>query len=83
MTTVGTFINCYPGGYFYVQPEIQINGYAKLAVLNGYSGVYGYLGQYFDQSYQKDANGNVTTNKTGIFRLTEISSPLNPARRRW
>ena len=37
MTTVGTFINCYPGGYFYVQPEIQINGYAKLAVLNGYS----------------------------------------------
>ena len=67
MTTVGTFINYYPGGYFYVQPEIQINGYAKLAVLNGYSGVYGYLGQYFDQAYTEDANGNATTNKTGIL----------------
>jgi hypothetical protein len=65
-TPVGTFINCWPGGYYYPQPEIQIAGYAKLAVTNGYPGVYGYLGQYFDQAYQKDANGNVTTNKTGI-----------------
>ena len=47
--------------------QIQIAGYAKLAVLNGYPGVYGYLGQYFDQAYQIDANGNVTTNTTGVL----------------
>jgi hypothetical protein len=28
-------------------PDFQVVGYAKLAVTNGYSGVYGYLGQYF------------------------------------
>lgn len=41
--------------------------YAKLAVLNGYSGVYGYMGQYFTNAYQIDDNGNVTTNTTGIL----------------
>jgi hypothetical protein len=46
--------------------QIQIAGYAKLAVTNGYPGVYAYLGQYFDQAYTEDANGNVMTNKTGI-----------------
>lgn len=54
-------------GYFYPQNEIQINGYAKLAVLNGYPGVYAYLGQYFDQAYEIDDNGNVTTNTTGVL----------------
>jgi hypothetical protein len=47
--------------------SITVNGYAKLAVLNGYSGVYGYLGQYFDHAYQIDSNGNVTTNTTGVL----------------
>jgi hypothetical protein len=47
--------------------SITVNGYAKLAVLNGYSGVYGYLGQYFDQAYQVNTNGNITTNRTGIL----------------
>jgi hypothetical protein len=46
----------------------QIAGYAKLAVTNSvYSGVYGYLGQYFTNAYMVDTNGNVTTNKTGIL----------------
>ena len=45
----------------------QIAGYAKLAVVNGYPGVYGYLGQYFDQTYKVDDNGNVTTNQTGVL----------------
>jgi hypothetical protein len=47
--------------------ETQIAGYAKLAVLNGFNGVFAYLGQYFDQAYQVDANGNATTNTTGIL----------------
>ena len=47
-------------------PNFQVAGYAKLAVQNGYSGVYGYLGQYFDQAYQI-TNGVVTTNTTGVL----------------
>ncbi len=50
-----------------VGSQTQIAGYAKLALLNGYDGVYGYLGQYFDQAYQINTNGIVTTNKTGIL----------------
>ena len=45
----------------------MVNGYAKLAVLNGYTGVYGYLGQYFDKAYKLDALSNVTTNQTGLL----------------
>ncbi len=50
-----------------VGTQIQIAGYAKLAVLNGYSGVYAYLGQYFDQAYTEDTNGVATTNTTGVL----------------
>jgi hypothetical protein len=45
----------------------QIAAYAKLAVTNGYSGTYGYLGQYFDKAYSVDTNGNATTNTTGVL----------------
>ena len=47
-------------------PDFAVAGYAKLAVTNGYSGVYGYLGQYFDTAYQI-TNGVVTTNQTGVL----------------
>ncbi len=54
--------------YVGVGSQIQIAGYAKLKVANSYyPNVYGYLGQYFDQAYQIDANGNVTTNNTGVL----------------
>ncbi|MDR3566369.1 MAG: alpha/beta hydrolase [Negativicutes bacterium] len=49
-----------------VGTSTQIAGYAKLAVLNGYPGVYGYLGQYFDKAYKLDDSGEVTTNLTGF-----------------
>ena len=39
----------------------------ETGVLNGYSGVYAYLGQYFDQAYQIDSNGNLTTDSAGIL----------------
>jgi hypothetical protein len=46
----------------------QLAGYAKLQVTNStYSGVYGYLGQYFKAAYQVDGNGNVTTNAAGVI----------------
>jgi predicted esterase len=47
-------------------PNFNIAGYAKLSVQNGYSGVYGYLQQYFDKAY-KITNGIVTTNTTGVL----------------
>jgi pimeloyl-ACP methyl ester carboxylesterase len=51
-----------------VGSSAQIAGYAKLAVANSYyTGVYGYLGQYFDQAYQINTNGTVTTSTTGVL----------------
>jgi pimeloyl-ACP methyl ester carboxylesterase len=63
------FVNGQPGDLLIapVGGSIGVNGYAKLAVVNAYSGVFGYLGQYFDQAYQIDTNGNVTTNTTGLL----------------
>jgi len=49
-----------------VGAQIQIAGYAKLGIQNGYAGVYGYLGQYFDKAY-KMTNGVATTNTTGVL----------------
>ena len=49
-----------------VGSSLTIDGYAKLAVTNGYPGVYAYLGQYFDQAYKEDTNGVATTNSTGF-----------------
>ena len=40
-------------------------GYAKRQLLNGYTNMFSYLGQYFDQAYQIDTNGNVTGNSAG------------------
>jgi Alpha/beta hydrolase of unknown function (DUF900) len=50
-----------------VPGNISVAGYAKLALANGYPGVYAYLGQYFTNAYQIDDNGNVTTNTTGLL----------------
>jgi len=44
----------------------NVAAYAKLSVQNAYSGVYGYLQQYFDKAY-KMTNGVATTNTTGIL----------------
>lgn len=48
--------------------EFQVACYAKLAVTNSlYTGVYGYLGQYFTNAYQIDSSNNVTTNVAGML----------------
>ena len=59
-------------------PNFQVAGYAKLAIQNGYSGKYAYLGQYFTNAYQIDTNGNVTTNTTGILSPYGYFFPTNP-----
>jgi hypothetical protein len=50
-----------------VGTSVSIAGYAKMTLQNGYSGVYAYLGQYFDQAYKVDTNGVVTTTSTGVL----------------
>lgn len=55
----------------------QVAGYAKLAVTNGYTGVYGYLGQYFEQAL-KMTNGVATTNQTGILSPYGEFFPTEP-----
>jgi Alpha/beta hydrolase of unknown function (DUF900) len=45
----------------------QIAGYAQMAIENGNTNTFGYLGQYFDHAYAIDTNGNVTANTTGIL----------------
>jgi len=47
--------------------EIKIAGYAKLAIQNGCSNKFAYLGQYFDKAYTTDTNGIATTNTTGVL----------------
>lgn len=61
-----------------VGSEMRIAGYAKLAVLNAYSGVYGYLGQYFDQAYTEGTNGMATTNSTGVLSSYGDFFPIQP-----
>jgi len=46
--------------------SLTVAGYAKLAVQNGNPGIYGYLGQYFDQAYTA-SNGVATSTNTGIL----------------
>jgi len=50
-----------------VGQPLTVAGYAQLAIQNSTLNVPCYLGQYFQQACQIDANGNVTSNPTGIL----------------
>jgi pimeloyl-ACP methyl ester carboxylesterase len=45
---------------------LRIAGYARLAIANGYTNKFGYLGQYFDKAV-RITNGVISTNETGIL----------------
>ena len=49
-----------------VGSSVSVAGYAKMALQNGYSGVYTYLGQYFDKAYEV-ANNVATSTNTGVL----------------
>ncbi len=42
-------------------------GYAKLALDNGYTNQFGYLGLYFDKAYKVNTDGSVSTNQNGLL----------------
>ncbi|HXT13787.1 MAG TPA: alpha/beta hydrolase [Candidatus Angelobacter sp.] len=60
---------------------IQIAGYSKEQLINGYPGVYAYLGQYFQGAYIIDTNGMQTTNSAGIISPygTFLATNVGPA----
>jgi len=61
-----------------VGQPLQIAGYAKLAVTNGYPGTYGFLGQYFDKAYTVGTNGMATTNLAGLLSPYGDFFPTEP-----
>ncbi|HEU5071601.1 MAG TPA: fibronectin type III domain-containing protein [Verrucomicrobiae bacterium] len=48
-------------------PGFEIAGYAKLAIVNGYTNKFAYLGQYFDKAYKANPDGTRSTNETGFL----------------
>ncbi len=50
-----------------VGQPFSITAWAKQSLQNGYSGKYAYAEQYFNKAYTANANGNMTTNQTGIL----------------
>ena len=57
--------------------SFDLVGYAKLAITNGYTNKFGYLGQYFDKAF-KTTNGVATTNETGILSPYGEFFPTEP-----
>ena len=61
-----------------VGSTISIAGYAKLAIQNGYTNKFAYLGQYFDAAYNENTNGVATTNLAGFVTPYGNFFPTNP-----
>lgn len=56
----------------------QAAAFAKQVVQNGDTSKPVYVAQYFDKAYEVDANGNVTTNQTGILSPYGTFFPTEP-----
>lgn len=56
----------------------EVSGWAKQAILNGYSDKFAYLEQYFDKAYKLDTNGLATTNETGVLSPYGEFFPTEP-----
>lgn len=63
-----------------VGQQIQLSGWAKKRILNGDTNKFAYLEQFFDKAFKADANGNATTNETGILSEYGEFFPTEPGR---
>jgi hypothetical protein len=61
-----------------VGQQFDITAWAKQSLQNGYSGRFAYAEQYFDKADKADANGNATTNQTGILSEYGEFFPTEP-----
>jgi hypothetical protein len=59
------------------QPAL-FSGWAKQAITNGYPNTFGYLQQYFDNAYEINSNGVVTTTQAGVLSPYGEFFPTNP-----
>jgi hypothetical protein len=71
--TTGIFIGT-------VGNPIYVSGWAKKRIMNGNTNKFGFLEQFFDKAYKADANGNATTNETGILSEYGEFFPTEPGR---
>ncbi len=59
--------------------SMNVAGWAKQAILNGYSNKFAYLEQYFDKAYMMGTNGAADTNKpTGVLSPYGDFMPTDP-----
>ncbi|EEF58260.1 Fibronectin type III domain protein [Pedosphaera parvula Ellin514] len=63
-----------------VGKPFSLTAWAKKAISNGYTNKFAYAEQYFDKAYKIDANGNVTTNETGILSPYGEFFPTEPGK---
>jgi len=61
-----------------VAQPLYISGWAKKRILNGNTNKFAYLVQFFDKALKADANGNATTNETGILSEYGEFFPTEP-----
>ena len=59
-------------------PDFTVSPWLRYHLLNGTSGVYGYIEQYFDKAYRVGTNGNVTATETGILSPYGYFFPTEP-----
>jgi hypothetical protein len=55
-----------------------LTAWTKQAITNGYASKFAYPEQYFDKAFKIDANGNTTTNQTGILSPYGEFFPTEP-----
>jgi hypothetical protein len=63
-----------------VGQPMYLSGWAKKRIMNGDTNKFAYLEQFFDKAYKADANGNATTNETGILSEYGEFFPTEPGR---
>ncbi len=56
----------------------RVYSWAKQSLLNGYPGVYGFLGQYFEQALVVGPGGQITTNSAGLLSEYGEFFPTHP-----
>ncbi|HLZ17884.1 MAG TPA: alpha/beta hydrolase, partial [Cyclobacteriaceae bacterium] len=63
-----------------VGQPVQVVAFAKQTASNCNSNALVYVQQYFDKAYKADANGNITTNQTGILSPYGLFFPTEPGK---
>ena len=58
--------------------DFSASAWLRYRLLNGKPGTYGYVEQYFDETYKIGTNGVPTTNETGVLSPHGYFFPTEP-----